>query len=49
METPTETKQCIKCKVYFPFDMIDNEGCCEYCKPYTQDENLKEEANQNII
>jgi hypothetical protein len=46
---PTETKQCIKCKVYCPPEMLDKDGYCDTCKPFTQEENLKEEANQNII
>lgn len=49
MEQPIETKQCIKCKVYTPIYLLDIEGVCEDCKPITQEENLKEESQQNII
>ena len=46
---PRKTKQCIKCQVYTPIELLDKDGYCDECKPFIQDQNLKEEANQNII
>jgi hypothetical protein len=44
-----EAKQCIKCGTYTPLFMLDNDGYCDDCKPFTQEQNLQEEASQNII
>lgn len=41
------TDKCKKCQTYSAF--INSDGLCEDCAPYTIDEQLKEESQQNII